>query len=38
MKKPAIHCIGYNVDKEGELLLKTLSKEYKGQYRWIKKL
>ena len=37
-KKPKIHCIGYNVDKEGDLLLKTLSKEYKGQYRWILKL
>lgn len=37
-KKPTIHCIGYMIDKEGDSFLKALAKEYKGKYKYVKKL
>lgn len=36
-KKPTIHCIGYMIDKQGDAFLKALAKEYKGQYKHVKK-
>ncbi len=37
-KKPTIHCIGYMIDKQGDAFLKALAKEYKGQYKHVKKI
>lgn len=38
MRKPIIHCIGYQIDREGNSFLKALAKEYKGRYRKVKKI
>ena len=37
-KTPTIHCIGYMINKQGDSFLKALAKEYKGQYKYVKKL
>ena len=37
-KRPTIHCIGYMIDKSGDIFLKALAKEYKGKYKYVKKL
>ncbi|MCK5528938.1 MAG: VWA domain-containing protein [Kiritimatiellae bacterium] len=37
-KAPAIHCIGYQIDKEGSAFLRKLSKQYHGQYRRVSRL
>ena len=37
-KRPTIHCIGYMIDKPGDVFLRALSKEYKGKYKYVKKL
>lgn len=32
-KAPVVHCIGYQIDKDGGAFLRDLSRAYKGQYR-----
>lgn len=32
-KPPSVHCIGYEIDKEGGAFLRDFSRAYKGQYR-----
>jgi len=38
LKAPTIHCIGYQIDKDGHEFLKKLTKQYKGQFRLVHKL
>jgi hypothetical protein len=38
LKLPRIHCIGYQIDKDGGDFLKRLSEQYKGQFRMVRKL
>lgn len=38
LKLPRIHCIGYQIDKDGGDFLKRLSEQYKGQFRLVRKL
>ena len=38
LKEPRIHCIGYQIDKDGKVFLKKLSKHYKGQFRLVNRL
>ncbi len=37
-KPPVIHCIGYQIDKDGDDFLRGITKEYKGVYRSVKSL
>lgn len=37
-KKPAVHTIGYQIDKEGHAFLQALAKQYQGQYRRVQSL
>jgi hypothetical protein len=37
-KEPVIHCIGYQIDKDGSAFLRKLSKRYHGQYRKVSRL
>ena len=37
-KEPVIHCIGYQIDKEGHSFLMALAKQYHGQYRRVQRL
>lgn len=37
-KPPVIHCIGYQIDKEGHAFLRGLARAYHGQYRRVRKL
>ena len=37
-KAPVIHCIGYQIDKNGSAFLRKLSKHYHGQYRKVSRL
>ena len=38
LKQPCIHCIGYQIDKDGKNFLKKLSQHYKGQFRLVNRL
>jgi hypothetical protein len=38
LKAPTIHCIGYQIDKDGHEFLKKLTKQYKGQFRLVQRL
>ena len=38
LKEPRIHCIGYQIDKDGKEFLKKLSQQYKGQFRLVNRL
>jgi hypothetical protein len=38
LKMPQISCIGYQIDKDGGAFLNDLSKQYKGQYRLVRKM
>lgn len=38
LKMPQVHCIGYQIDKQGGAFLNDLSKRFKGQYRLVRKL
>ncbi len=38
VKTPTIHCIGYQMDKDGIEFLQALCKTYKGQFRQVKKI
>ncbi len=38
LKLPRIHCIGYQIDKEGGAFLKKLAAQYKGQFRLVRRL
>jgi hypothetical protein len=38
MKMPQISCIGYQIDKEGGAFMNDLSRQYKGQYRLVRKM
>lgn len=38
LKEPRIHCIGYQIDKEGGDFLKKLAHQYKGQFRLVRRL
>ena len=38
LKAPQIHCIGYQIDREGGAFLNDLARHYKGQYRLVRKL
>ena len=37
-KQPVIHCIGYQIDKEGHAFLQKLSAQYHGKYRRVQRL
>ena len=37
-KPPRIHCIGYQIDREGGEFLRKISNAYGGRYRLIKRL
>jgi hypothetical protein len=36
--QPTIHCIGYQIDKDGHAFLQALAKQYHGQYRRVQRL
>ena len=38
LKEPRIHCIGYQIDKDGQEFLKKLTAQYKGQFRLVRRL
>ncbi len=38
LKEPRIHCIGYQIDKDGHAFLKKLTAHYKGQFRLVRRL
>ncbi len=38
LKMPQVHCIGYQIDKQGGDFLNRLSRHFKGQYRLVRKL
>ena len=38
LKLPRIHCIGYQIDKDGGDFLRQLATQYKGQFRLVRKL
>ncbi len=38
LKEPRIHCIGYQIDKDGGAFLKKLAERYKGQFRLVRRL
>ena len=38
LKEPRIHCIGYQIDKNGGDFLKKLARHYKGQFRKVRRL
>ncbi len=38
LKEPRIHCIGYQIDKDGGEFLRKLSGQYKGQFRMVRRL
>ena len=38
LKEPHIHCIGYQIDKDGHEFLKKLAAQYKGQFRLVRRL
>lgn len=38
LKMPQVHCIGYQIDKQGGAFLNDLSRRFKGQYRLVRKL
>ncbi len=38
LKEPRIHCIGYQIDKDGGEFLKKLAERYKGQFRMVRRL
>lgn len=38
LKMPQVHCIGYQIDKQGGAFMNDLSKRFKGQYRLVRKL
>lgn len=38
LKEPRIHCIGYQIDKDGHEFLKKLTAQYKGQFRLVRRL
>jgi hypothetical protein len=37
-RPPVIHCIGYQIDDDGNAFLQGLSTQFKGQYRRVRKL
>jgi hypothetical protein len=37
-KPPQIHCIGYQIDKEGNAFLRGLARQYHGKYRRVKQI
>lgn len=38
LKMPKLHCIGYQIDKEGHNFLEKLSLQYKGQFRLVNRM
>ena len=38
LKPPVIHCIGYQIDREGHSFLQSLSKTYHGEYRRVRRM
>ena len=38
LKEPRIHCIGYQIDRDGHQFLKKLASHYKGQFRLVRRL
>jgi hypothetical protein len=38
LKMPKLHCIGYQIDKEGHSFLEKLSLQYKGQFRLVNRM
>ncbi len=38
LKEPKIHCIGYQIDKDGHEVLKRLTQQYKGQFRLVRRM
>jgi hypothetical protein len=38
LKMPKLHCIGYQIDKEGRHFLEKLSLQYKGQFRLVNRM
>ncbi|MBR0057364.1 MAG: hypothetical protein IJP66_08555 [Kiritimatiellae bacterium] len=38
LKMPQVHCIGYQIDKQGGAFLNDLARRFKGQYRLVRKL
>jgi hypothetical protein len=37
-KKPSVHTIGYQIDREGHAVLQALARQYHGQYRRVQAL
>ena len=38
LKMPKLHCIGYQIDKEGRHFLEKLALQYKGQFRLVNRM
>ncbi len=38
LKMPKLHCIGYQIDKEGHNFLEKLALQYKGQFRLVNRM
>jgi hypothetical protein len=38
LRMPHVHCIGYQIDKDGGEFLNAFARQYKGQYRLVRKL
>jgi hypothetical protein len=38
LKMPQISCIGYQIDKDGGAFMNDLSRQFKGQYRLVRKM
>ncbi|MEI8241967.1 MAG: hypothetical protein WCI17_01745 [bacterium] len=38
LKMPQVSCIGYQIDKDGGAFMNELSRQYKGQYRLVRKM
>jgi hypothetical protein len=38
LKQPSVHCIGYQIDKDGGAFLNDLARQYRGQYRLVRKM
>ncbi|MDZ4200123.1 MAG: hypothetical protein U1E27_12660, partial [Kiritimatiellia bacterium] len=37
-RPPTVHCIGYQVDKDGRDFLRAFAKQYNGQYRTVTRI
>jgi len=38
LKPPVVHCIGYQIDQDGNAFLRTLAQTYHGEYRRVQRM